>query len=40
LLDGGYTGKKFVDGVKGLCDAEVEIVKRSEQHSFQVLPKR
>jgi len=40
LVDGGYTGKKFSDTVKALCEAEVEVVKRSEQHHFQVLPKR
>jgi len=40
LVDGGYTGEKFADGVKGLCGAEVAVVKRSELHSFQVLPKR
>ncbi len=40
LVDGGYTGRKFPDAVKALCEAEVEVVKRSEQHDFNVLPKR
>ncbi len=40
LVDGGYTGSKFSDAVKALCEAEVEVVKRSEQHNFKVLPKR
>ncbi len=40
LVDGGYTGSKFSDAVKALCGAEVEVVKRSEQHNFKVLPKR
>lgn len=40
MADGGYTGEKFADGVKLLIDAEVEVVKRNELHSFKVLPKR
>lgn len=40
LVDGGYTGDRFSDAVKALCEAEVEVVKRSEQHNFKVLPKR
>ena len=40
MADGGYTGEKFADGVRLLIDAEVEIVKRNELHSFKVLPKR
>ena len=39
MADGGYTGEKFADGVRLLIDAEVEIVKRNELHSFKVLPK-
>lgn len=40
LADGGYTGKNFANAVKDLSNADVEIVKRSELHSFAVLPKR
>ena len=40
MADGGYTGEKFADGVRLLIDAEVEVVKRNELHSFKVLPKR
>ena len=40
LVDGGYTGNKFSDAVKALCEAEVEVVKRSELYHFKVLPKR
>jgi len=37
----GYdAGKKVSGAVKALCEAKVEVVKRSEQHSFNVLPKR
>ncbi len=40
LVDGGYIGKKFSDAAKTLCEAGVEVVKRREPHTFQVLPKR
>jgi len=40
LADGGYTGTKFQDKVTELLDAEVEIAKRSELHTFAVIPKR
>jgi transposase len=40
LCDGGYGGKNFVDAVKMLIGAEVEVVKRNELHTFAVLPKR
>ena len=40
LADGGYTGEKFADTIKTLSGADVEVVKRSELHSFAVLPKR
>ena len=39
LADGGYTGKKFADSVKSIPGAEVDIVKRSEQHKFSLIPK-
>ena len=40
LVDGGYTGKLFATAVQGLLGASVEVVKRSELHTFVVLPKR
>jgi transposase len=40
LVDGGYTGKPFSDAVKEKINAEVEVVKRNELHTFEVLPKR
>jgi transposase len=41
LVDGGYTGKPFAQGVTGILPgATVEVVKRNELHTFAVLPKR
>lgn len=40
LCDGGYLGQPFADAVKNLIDADVQIVKRNELHTFAVLPKR
>lgn len=40
LADGGYTGEKFAQSIKDLIGAEVEIAKRSELHTFAVIPKR
>jgi len=40
LVDGGYTGKPFADGVKERFHATVQVVKRNELHTFAVLPKR
>lgn len=40
LADAGYTGEKFATAVDELIDAEVEIAKRSELHTFAVIPKR
>ena len=40
LADGGYTGEKFANEIKRLIHAEVEVVKRSELHTFKVIPKR
>ena len=37
--DGGYAGA-LIDYVKKLCRCTVEIVKRSDQHTFKVLPRR
>jgi transposase len=40
LVDGGYTGQPFADGVKERLRATVQVVKRNELHTFVVLPKR
>ena len=40
LVDGGYTGKPFAEGVQSRLGASVEVVKRNEMHTFVVLPKR
>ncbi|MGV6808651.1 MAG: IS5 family transposase [bacterium] len=41
LVDGGYTGEAFAKRVDDqLLEAEVEVVKRNELHTFKVLPKR
>lgn len=40
LCDGGYVGQPFADAVKECINAEVQIVKRNELHTFAVLPKR
>lgn len=40
LVDGGYTGAPFAESVHELLGATVEVVKRSELHTFVVIPKR
>lgn len=42
LADGGYVGKPFAEGVQEILGegVSVEIAKRSELHSFKVMPKR
>jgi transposase len=40
LADGGYTGQPFADSVHDLLGASVEIAKRSELHTFKVIPQR
>ena len=40
LCDGGYTGEDFATKIKNLTGAEVEVAKRSELHTFAVIPKR
>ncbi|WP_027909864.1 transposase, partial [Pseudomonas sp. URMO17WK12:I4] len=40
LADGGYVGKPFAGAVKELIGAEVQIAKRSELHTFAVMPQR
>jgi transposase len=41
LADGGYTGEPFAQAVADtLCGATVQIAKRSDLHTFAVMPKR
>jgi transposase len=40
LADGGYTGENFANSVQELLGCPVEIAKRSELHTFKVIPKR
>jgi len=40
LVDGGYIGEPFAAAVFDLLGAEVEVAKRSELHTFAVIPKR
>jgi len=40
LVDGSYTGKPFSEGVKERIGATVIVAKRSELHTFAVIPQR
>ena len=40
LVDGGYSGEKFAATIKQVIKSTVEVVKRSELHTFKVIPKR
>lgn len=40
LADAGYTGENFATQIKATIGATVEVIKRSELHTFAVLPKR
>jgi transposase len=40
LVDGGYTGDKFASAIKEPIGAAVEVAKRSELHTFKVIPIR
>ena len=40
LVDGGYSGEKFAKSVQEILGSKVEIAKRSELHTFKVIPKR
>jgi transposase len=40
LVDGGYTGKPFAQETKKILNADVEVAKRNELHTFAVIPKR
>ena len=40
LVDGGYSGENFANAINEIIGAEVEVAKRSELHTFAVMPKR
>lgn len=40
LADAGYVGQPFADAVEALIGAKVQIAKRSELHTFAVMPRR
>ena len=40
LVDGGYTGQPFACATDELLGATVQVAKRSELHTFAVIPKR
>ena len=40
LADGGYVGQPFAQAVEALLGAQVQIAKRSELHTFAVMPQR
>ncbi len=40
LVDGGYSGEPFSNGIQEILNCGVELAKRNELHSFKVMPKR
>ena len=40
LVDGGYTGQPFAEKTMALIGSTVEVAKRNELHTFEVIPKR
>ena len=40
LYDGGYTGENFANSDKDILGCTVEIAKRNELHTFEVIPQR
>ena len=40
LCDGGYTGDEFANKIHELTGAKVQVAKRTELHTFAVIPKR
>ena len=40
LVDDGYSGENFAQAIEDLIGAQVEVAKRSELHTFAVMPKR
>ena len=40
LVDAGYSGEKFASAVSEILGCTVEVVKRSDMHTFKIIPKR
>jgi transposase len=40
LVDGGYSGENFASKIKNILGATVTVAKRSELHTFAVIPQR
>ncbi len=40
LADGGYAGEAFADEVLGTLGGTVQVAKRNELHTFEVIPQR
>ncbi len=40
LADGGYVGQPFIEAVKTIICATVQIARRSQLHTFSVMPER
>ena len=40
LVDSGYSGENFANAVKQILLCTVEVVKKSNLHTFKVMPKR
>jgi transposase len=40
LADGGYTGEPFAQAIENMLGATVQIAKRSDLHTFVIIPKR
>ncbi len=40
LVDSGYSGENFANAVKQILGCTVEVVKKSDLHTFKVMPKR
>jgi len=40
LVDGAYTGENLANSIKRLIGSEVEVAKRNELHTFEVIPQR
>jgi transposase len=40
LVDGGYAGQPFATAVHDLLGATVQVAKRNELHTFEVIPQR
>lgn len=40
LVDGGYTGQPFAQAIQDKLGATVQVAKRNELHTFEVIPQR